>query len=339
MRYRLLGPSGLRASELALGTMTFGEDWGFGSTKDESRRVFDTYVAAGGNFFDTASNYTDGASERLLGEFLGADRDRFVVATKYTLSADPSDPNASGNHRKNLIRSVEGSLRRLATGHLDLLWLHAWDFTTPAEEVMRALDDLVRSGKVLHVGVSDTPAWVVAQCNTLAELRGWSRFVALQVEHSLIERTVERELLPMARALELAIVPWAAIGGGVLTGKYTRAPNALDTRRAEMNQRRLGARNLTMAREVDAVADAIGRSSTQVAINWVRQQPGNVIPIVGARTAEQLRDSLGCLEVELSAEHLARLDEVSAIDLGFPHEFLARDRTRRLVYGDHEPER
>ena len=337
MRFKLLGRSGIRVSEIALGTMTFGEVWGFGEAKGECRRVFDAYAEAGGNFLDTANKYMAGTSERMVGEFVASERPRFVIATKYTLSMRDGDPNASGNHKKNLIQSVDDSLRRLGTDYLDLLWLHAWDFTTPADEVMRALDDLVRSGKALHVGVSDTPAWVVAQCNTLAELRGWSRFVGLQIEYSLIERTAERELLPMARSLGLALTPWAALGGGVLTGKYTRGGEPSDTRRAELNERRLGERNRRIAQEVDAVADALGRTSAQVAINWVRQQPGLVVPIVGARTANQLKQSLGCLDFELGPDELRRLDEVSAIELGFPHDFLARDRIRHIVYGDQEP--
>jgi len=332
MRYQLLGRSGLRVSELALGVMTFGENWGFGEARDECRRVFDTYVQAGGNFFDTANKYTDGTSERMLGEFIGAERDRFVVATKYTLSMRDGDPNANGNHRKNLRQSVEASLQRLATEYIDLLWLHAWDFTTPADEVMRALDDMIRTGKVLHVGISDAPAWVVAQCNTLAELRGWTRFVGLQVEHSLIERTVERELLPMARSLGLAIAPWAALGGGVLTGKYTRGELS-DTRRTERNQRRITERNLHIARMVDRIADEEGRTSTQVALNWVRAQRGQVVPIIGARTAQQLVDSLACLEFELNDEQLARLDEASAIELGFPHDFYSRERIQHIMFG------
>jgi len=335
MRYKILGRSGLRVSELSLGAMTFGNDWGFGAAKDESRRVFEVYAEAGGNFIDTANKYTNGTSERWVGEFLGRERERFVLATKYSLSMREGDPNASGNHRKNLVQSVEASLARLSVEYVDLLWLHAWDYTTPADEVMRALDDLVRTGKVLHVGISDAPAWVVSQCNTVAELRGWIQFTALQVEYSLIERTVERELLPMARSFGLAITPWAALGGGLLAGKFTRtAPGDADTRRAQWNERRMNDANLRIARAVDAVADALGRSSAEVALNWVRQQPGIVIPILGARTARQLEQSLGCLDFEIPPEQLAQLNEVSAVPLGFPHDFLNRDRTQEILYGD-----
>jgi len=200
MRYKLLGRSGLRVSELALGTMTFGEEWGWGASKADSQKVFDAYAEAGGNFVDTANRYTEGTSEKFVGEFIHSDREHFVLATKYTLKMRDGDPNFSGNHRKNLVQSVNASLKRLNTDYIDLLWVHAWDFLTPVEEVMRGLDDLVRQGTVLYVGVSDTPAWIVAQANTLADLRGWTRFVGLQIQYSLVERTPERDLLPMARA-------------------------------------------------------------------------------------------------------------------------------------------
>ena len=221
MRYKLLGRSGLRVSELCLGTMTFGEDWGWGSSKDVSRKIFDAFAGAGGNFLDTADGYTNGTSEKMVGEFVASERGRWVVATKYSFNQRPGDPNAGGNHRKNMVQALEGSLRRLKTDYVDLYWVHAWDGLTPVDELMRALDDVVRAGKVLYVGVSDTPAWVVSRANTLADCRGWSPFVALQIEYSLVERTPERDLLPMARALDLAVTPWSPLGGGVLSGKYT----------------------------------------------------------------------------------------------------------------------
>ncbi len=196
MKYRLLGNSGLRVSEISLGTMTFGEDWGWGAAKDESRKIYDAYREAGGNFIDTANIYTNGTSESLLGEFMTGHRESIVLATKYTNSFPTKDVNASGNQRKNMAQSVEASLKRLKTDYIDLYWVHIWDQLTPAEETMRALDDLVRQGKILYVGVSDAPAWWVAQANTLAHLRGWSPFIAMQIEYSLIERTVERELIP-----------------------------------------------------------------------------------------------------------------------------------------------
>src|SRR3984885_14930742 len=220
MNYRLFGNSGLRVSEISLGTMTFGEDWGWGSSKDEARKIYDAYRAAGGNFIDTANLYTNGTSETFVGEFMRDHRNSVVLATKYTNAAPSDDANASGNHRKSMMQAVEASLRRLKTDYIDLYWLHIWDQMTPAEEVMRAFDDLVSQGKVLYIGVSDAPAWWIAQANTLAELRGWTRFIGLQIEYSLIERTVERELIPMAKALNLGLVAWSPLAGGGLTGKY-----------------------------------------------------------------------------------------------------------------------
>jgi len=335
MRYKLLGKSGLRVSELSLGTMTFGEEWGWGASHEESRSMFAEYVDCGGNFIDTANRYTEGTSEKFVGEFVGTARDSFVIATKYTLSMDPHDLNAAGNHRKNMQRSVEASLRRLRTNYIDVLWLHAWDFLTPVEEVMRGLDDLVRSGKILYIGISDTPAWVVAQANTLAELRGWTSFIGLQIEYSLIQRTAERELLPMARAFGMTVTPWAVVGGGLLTGKYTgqTQQRAGADHERELSADRLNLHNLEIAAEVRRVAGETGHSAAQVAINWVRQQPGSIIPIIGARTAGQLKQNLDCLEWELDSGQLHRLTEASAIDLGFPHEFLAEDRIKNLVYG------
>ncbi|HKI98511.1 MAG TPA: aldo/keto reductase [bacterium] len=338
MRYKLFGNSGLRVSELSLGTLTFGQEAGFGADKAESERVFRAYVEAGGNFLDTANRYTNGTSETWCGDFMGAERDQFVLATKFSLNMRQGDPNAGGNHRKAIVQSLEASLRRLKTDYVDLYWLHQWDATTPVEEVMRTLDDLVRAGKVLYVGISDTPAWVCSQANTLAALRGWTPFVGLQIEYSLIERTPERELLPMARAFGLAVTPWGAIAGGVLSGKYHTAadPNApADTLRTKLNvgTERTSERGLRIAAEVQAIAGEIGRSSAQVALAWVRQQGRQVIPILGARTEKQLRDNLGCLEFELEPAHLARLHEVSRIELGFPHDFLALPRIMEQRFG------
>lgn len=291
MRYKLLGRSGLRVSELALGTMTFGTEWGFGVGKDESRRMFDAFAEAGGNFLDTANAYTEGTSEKYVGEFIASDREHWIVATKYTMATRPNDPNFVGNHRKNMIQSVEGSLRRLDTGYIDLYWVHAWDFLTSVEEVMRGLDDLVRQGKVVYVGVSDTPAWVVSRANTLAELRGWSPFVALQIRYSLIDRTAERDLLPMARALDLAVTPWSVVGAGVLSGKYNREARP-----------------------------EVGRAMESAA----------TVP----RNLEQLEENLGAVDVTLSDDHLSRLNESSAIEMGFPHDFIGGDGAAiEYVYG------
>jgi aryl-alcohol dehydrogenase-like predicted oxidoreductase len=336
MRYRLLGKSGLRVSELCLGTMTFGEDWGWGSSQDESRQILDAFLEAGGNFIDTANIYTNGTSETLLGEFLKGDRDRAVLATKYTNSMPGTDPNAGGNQRKNMMRSVEASLKRLQTDYIDLYWLHIWDKITPLDEVMRAFDDLVRQGKIVHAGVSDMAAWAVARANTLAELRGWTPFVGLQIEYSLIERTVERELIPMAEALGLGVTAWSPLAGGVLTGKYLDGKAAADARmNSEMMKgfNRADERASAVIAEVQAVAREVGRSPAQVALAWLRQRPIPVIPIVGARRMEQFRDNLACLELKLSEGQVARMDAASRVELGFPHDFYGRDMVKGLVYG------
>ena len=340
MRYKLLGRTGLRVSELCLGVMTFGEEWGWGASIEESRRIFEAYAEAGGNFIDTANYYTAGTSERFVGEFVASERGRFVLATKYTLNMRPDDPNAGGNHRKNLTRSLEESLSRLKTDYVDLYWVHAWDPMTPVEETMRALDDMVRAGKILYVGISDAPAWVVSRANTLADLMGWTAFAGLQIPYSLIERTPERELLPMAKAMDIAVTPWGTLGGGVLTGKYKAGkPRPKDARygsQEEWGNIYVTERNLRIAEEVDRVAKEIGRSPSQVAIAWVRHRPQGVfIPILGASKTAQMTDNLGSLDVALSAEHLGRLDEVSRVDLGFPLAFL--DQVRQIVYGNTFP--
>ncbi len=336
MRYRLLGKSGLRVSQLCLGTMTFGEDWGWGSSKDESRQILDAFFESGGNFIDTANVYTNGTSESLLGEFLKGDRDRAVLATKYTNAMPGTDPNAGGNQRKNMMRSVEASLNRLQTDYIDLYWLHIWDKITPLDEVMRAFDDLVRQGKILHAGVSDMAAWAVARASTLAELRGWTPFVGLQIEYSLIERTVERELIPMAEALGLGVTAWSPLAGGVLTGKYVEGKAAADARmNSEMMKGfdRDDERARRVVSEVQAVARDVGRSPAQVALAWLRQRPVPIIPIVGARRLEQFRDNLACLELQLNTSQVERLDTASQIELGFPHDFYGSDLVKGLVYG------
>ena len=336
MRYRLLGKSGLRVSQLCLGTMTFGEDWGWGSSKDESRQILDAFFEAGGNFIDTANVYTNGTSESLLGEFLKGDRDRAVLATKYTNAMPGTDPNVGGNQRKNMMRSVEASLKRLQTDYIDLYWLHIWDKITPLDEVMRAFDDLVRQGKILHAGVSDMAAWAVARASTLAELRGWTPFVGLQIEYSLIERTVERELIPMAEARGLGVTAWSPLAGGVLTGKYVEGKAEADARmNSEMMKGfdRADERARRVVNEVQAVARDVGRSPAQVALAWLRQRPVPVIPIVGARRLEQFRDNLACLDLQLNTSQVERLDTVSQIELGFPHDFYGRDLVKGMVYG------
>jgi aryl-alcohol dehydrogenase-like predicted oxidoreductase len=346
--YRLLGRSGLRVSPLALGALTFGADWGWGSERDGARQIFDAYLGRGGNFIDTANQYTNGTSERLVGEFANGLRDRLVIATKYSLSTRPGDPNSGGNHRKNMVQSVEASLRRLNTDYIDLFYVHAWDGTTPVDEVMRAMDDLVRAGKVLYVGISDTPAWQVARMQTMADLRGWSPLVALQIEYSLIERTGERDLIPMAAELGMGVIPWSPLASGVLTGKYTRADldhggcsaEAIGTRKnlAAANGA-LSERGLAIADVVKNVAADIGTTPSQVALAWTMQNPAVTAPIIGARTPAQLMDNLGALEVRIPDDAVASLAEASAIQLGFPHEFLARPTTRNNMFGDIKLER
>ncbi|MFD9822185.1 aldo/keto reductase [Streptomyces violascens] len=329
MRYRLLGRTGLRVSEAFLGTMTFGEDWGWGAPLEDCRAMFRAYAEAGGNVIDTANRYTEGSSERIVGELLGSDRDRFVLSTKYTLTMDGTDPNASGNHRKNLARSVEASLRRLGTDYIDLLWVHIWDPNTPIEETMRALDDLVRAGKVLYVGISDAPAWLISRAQTMAELRGWTPFAGLQLPYSLAKRDIERELLPMAANLELSVAAWSPLAAGLLSGKFTRpgpdGPSRVD--RATVPEH-----DLTIARAVDAVADDLGVSSSQVAIAWIRAHRPWIHPILGARNPAQLTDNLAAIDLNLPTDAVARLDKASTIDLGFPMDFIL-DTTSDFVNG------
>jgi aryl-alcohol dehydrogenase-like predicted oxidoreductase len=322
MRYKLLGKSGLRVSELALGTMTFGEDWGWGASKEESRKQFDLFAEAGGNFVDTSINYTNGTAESFVGEFIHSDREHFVVATKYTLTRpDSTDPNSGGNSRKNMRQSVERSLKHLQTDYIDLYYLHMWDYLTPVEEVVRGLDDLVRAGKVLYVAFSDTPAYIVAQANTLAEVRGWSPFIGLQLPYSLLDRAIERDLLPMARHWDMTVMPWGLLEAGILTGKFLTKPDSAT--RLNPDEIKLSEKSTAVVLEVQKIAAESGHSMAQVALNWVRQRPHNpMIPILGARTADHLKDNMACLEWQLSAEQLQRLDDLSKIDLGFPHGFL-----------------
>ncbi|MEZ0312571.1 MAG: aldo/keto reductase [Myxococcota bacterium] len=337
--YRLLGRSGLRVSPLGLGAMTFGTDWGWGADDGETRRMFDMYVDRGGNFIDTANAYTNGSSERLVGELTRDKRERLVIATKYSLSVEQGNPNAGGNHRKSMMRSVEQSLKRLQTDYIDLFYLHVWDGRTPADEVMRAFDDLVRAGKVLHVGISDTPAWRVAQMQTMAELRGWAPLVALQIEYSLIQRSVEADLMPMAKELGLGVIPWSPLAGGVLTGKYSRADLQVKEATAVSSGRKeiaaglgmLSERGLRIADVVKSIAAERKATPAQVALAWTLQHDAVASPIIGARTVKQLEDNLGALDVEFSQQDLARLDEVSRVQHAFPHEFLENPMVRQQV--------
>ena len=331
MKYKLFGKTGLRVSELCLGTMTFGTEWGSGADRETSKQIFDAFADTGGNFIDTANRYTEGTSEKYVGEFIAGDRDHFVVATKYSLMDRKNDLNFVGNHRKNMMRSVEGSLKRLNTDHIDILYLHAWDSTTPVEEVLRGMNDLVSSGKIGYAAISDTPAWVVSQANAIADLRGWARFNGLQVEHSLIQRTVERDLLPMAKSLDIAVTAWAPIAGGALTGKYLEQNE--DKKRLKETSERLNPRNQAITKEVVTIAKELNCSAAQVAIRWVMQKPQIVIPVIGSTKLAQTIDSLGALNVVLSDEHTARLNDISKIELGFPHDFLQQSGARDVLFG------
>lgn len=325
--------------------MTFGSDWGWGAGSDEARRIFETYLDRGGNFIDTANQYTGGTAERLTGEFAAGRRDRLVVATKYTLATREGDPNSGGNHRKSMLLSVEASLERLKTDYIDVLYLHIWDNTTPVEEILRAMDDLVRAGKVLYVGISDTPAWQVSRMQAIAGLRGWAPLIALQIEYSLIERTVERDLIPMAAEMGLGVIPWSPLASGVLAGKYTRADlepaggvaGAVGTRKdiAAANGS-LTERGLAIADVVRDVAQEMGKMPSQIALAWTMLNPAVTAPIIGARTLAQLEDNLGALDVQLTESQRARLETASAVELGFPHEFLKRPLTRAVAFGGIE---
>ncbi|OLR91385.1 aldo/keto reductase [Actinokineospora bangkokensis] len=334
--YRLLGRSGLRVSPLALGTATFGTGSGWGTDEEGARALFDAYVERGGNFLDTANTYAGGSSEQLLGRFARGRREGLVLSTKYTTLRTPGDPNSAGSHRKSLVGSVESSLRRLDTDYLDLLHLHVWDGVTPVEEVLRGLDDLVRQGKVLYAAMSNAPAWEVSRMQAIADLRGWTPLVGLQVEYNLVNRAAERELIPMARALGLGVTPYSPLAGGVLSGKYGRAGEQAQSTRASFNAG-LGLvtdRNLGIAAVVAEVAGELGSTPAQVALAWLLHNPAVTAPVVGARTAEQLVGNLAALEVDLTADHLARLDGASAIELGYPHDLLAGDHIRAVMRGD-----
>lgn len=329
--YVTLGRSGLRVSPLCLGTMTFGTEWGWGSEEEVARAVFDRYLDAGGNFLDTADAYTEGHSEELLGKFVRDRglRDRVVLATKFTFNAEPGNPNSGGNGRKNIYRALEGSLRRLQTDYIDLYWLHAWDTVTPAEEVVSTLDDLVRSGKIRYYGFSDVPAWYVARAQTLAEKEGKERPIALQLEYSLVQRDIEREHVPAAQELGLAICPWSPLAGGFLAGKYKRQGNTgegegrLDLTRDIPNPgfQRFTERNWKILEVLLDVAKQVERSPAQVALNWVATQPGATSVIVGASKPAQFEDNLRLVEFEIPGELRNRLDQASAIEVGHPYGF------------------
>ena len=330
MNYKLLGRSGLKVSELCLGTMGFGTEAGWGADKETSFAIMDAFANAGGNFLDTANIYKLGTSEKIIGEYISNhNRDYFVLATKYTLKDNITNPNAAGNNRKNMMRSVEESLKRLKTDFIDLLYLHIWDDITPVDEVLRGIDDLIKQGKVNYAAISDTPAWVVAKGNTLAELMGWNQFIALQVEYSLLQRTPERELIPMAKHFGMTVTPWAPLGGGALTGKYLRGE--FGRIKAESNRRNHRSTNITKV--VMEIADELAVSPGNVALKWTMEQGFSSIPIVGATKLKQLEDNLKTIAINLNAEHIDRLNKISAIELGFPGDFFNEDAVKNNTFG------
>jgi aryl-alcohol dehydrogenase-like predicted oxidoreductase len=335
MRYKLLGTTGVRVSEVALGTMTFGEDWGWGASAETSAKVLAMFDDAGGNVIDTADVYTNGTSETILGELLQGRRDRFVLATKFTNQTDPGDPNSAGNHRKKIVSSIEASLRRLQTDHIDLYWVHARDVLTPVEELMRALDDQVRLGKILYPAVSNWSAWEIAEANTAARLRDWSPFTAVQLRYNLLDRSPERELLPMAGAFDLPVFAWGPLAEGRLTGKYLHGQTGRATN-AGRPYTSVGSDDVV--REVAAIAQEIDASPAQVAISWVRQQVAPVIPLIAARTEEQFRDNLGAVDVHLTQQHLDRLDALSRPTLGYPADIMREASVVSGVYGAQLPD-
>jgi len=324
--YLTIGKSGLRVSPFCLGAMTFGEDWGWGSSVAESEAIISRFLERGGNFIDTANVYTKGHSEKIIGDFVGRDparRERTVIATKFFGNLYPGDPNGGGAGRKAIVASCEQSLRRLQTDYIDLYWMHCWDRHTPIEETMRALDDLVSSGKVRYIGFSDTPAWKVAQAQTIAAFRGWAPLVALQIEYSLLERTVEGELISMALEMGLGVTPWSPLKSGVLSGKYTR-DNAATAKadRGERVTQNLGEKVYAIIDELIAIGREQQASPASIALAWVQGRPGVASTIIGARRIDQLEQNLAALDVRLTADQIARLDKLSKPALSFPMQFL-----------------
>jgi aryl-alcohol dehydrogenase-like predicted oxidoreductase len=332
MNYKLLGRSGIRVSELCLGTMTFGTDWGWGSEKSEAKKIYEEFVSKGGNFFDTANIYTKGTSEKMLGEFIGVDREEMVIASKYSLSEE-GKANKAGNHRKNMNQSIEASLKRLNTDYIDVYYVHAWDFTVKPEELMRNLEYLVASGKVLSIGISDTPAWITSKCNTIAEQKGWTPFSAYQVEYCLTEHSADREILPCSEGFDMTFCGFGPLAAGLLSGKYLQEsdePRRMDSRKSP----RLSDRNLAISQQVVDLAKEWGYHPSAVAIRWAMQQFKNSSPIFGARSHKHIIQNLQCLEFELNQDQLNKLDKIAAIDSNNPNAFLELPRIKEILYGD-----
>jgi aryl-alcohol dehydrogenase-like predicted oxidoreductase len=343
--YVTLGRSGLRVSPLCLGAMTFGEEWGWGASVQESEAIIDRFLERGGNFIDTANGYTKGHSEKIIGDHVGrtpSKRDRVVLATKFLTNMYRGDPNGGGASRKAIIAQCEQSLRRLQTTYIDLYWMHAWDSMTPIEETMRALDDLVRDGKVRFIGISDTPAWKCAEAQMLARFRGWSPVIAVQIEYSLLQRTVEGELIPMARELGMGVTPWAPLARGVLTGKYRREDHGKHKpNRGERVTSGLGDSAYAIIDELSRIATRVDSTAARVALAWVASRPGVSSTIIGARTVQQLDDNLGGVDITLTAEDIAKLDALSRPQLPFPANMAAMEAALinggTSVNGRHAP--
>ena len=333
MKHVLFGRSGLRVSELCLGGLQFGDPVLPTADAQETRAILDTFAEAGGTFIDTADFYAAGESEKLIGEFIRSDRDQFTIASKYS-NTRSGDLMKAGNSRKNMMRCVEDSLNRLGVECIDVYYLHIWDYTTPWDEILRGLDDLVRGGKIHYAAISDTPAWEIARANTIADLRGWAPFIGIQINYNLMERTAERELLPMARALDLGVAVWGPLGGGVLTGRYGKAAAGQEPP-LRRKPEKVSERGRALGDLVAAMAQARGSSPAQVALSWVRSrtQYGSIIPILGPRTRAQLVDTLEARNVMLDAAELKRLDDATRIEMGFPHAMINMPNARGLVHG------
>lgn len=348
--YRTLGRSGLRVSPLCLGTMTFGTEWGWGSPAESARSILFAYLDAGGNFIDTANGYTNGTSETLIGQFLKerGNRDNVVIATKYTFNTDPKDPNAGGSSRKNMFSAIEKSLRRLQTDYVDLYWVHNWDMVTPVEEVLSALTDLVRAGKIRYIGLSNHPAWYVGRAQTLAELKGYERIIGLQMEYSLAERSIEREFVPAALELGMGICPWSPMAGGLLSGKYKREASSVYAKGEGRLEKLKGGpapltrvfsdRNWKIAEAVSAIAQKAGRPAAQIALNWVANQPGIDSAIIGATKLQQLHDNIAALDFTIPTNLSAELDEISRPEVQYPYNFFTEE-VQAMVTGQTKLER
>ncbi len=333
MKYTTFGRTGLRVSEFALGGMTIGNAWGWGTEKETASKIFNKFTDEGGNFIDTSCNYQDGQSEKLIGELVKGDRDNYVIATKFTLHdhLHKDDPNAGGNTRKNLMRSVKGSLERLQTDYIDILYLHVWEGSVNIAEIMHSLNILVENMKVNYIAISDTPAWVTATANTIATMKGWEPFTGYQFPYNLARRDAEREIIPMARDHNMAMLLWNVIGAGLFSGKYTRQDESKGRIASGIMKNE---EQLAIARKVDALADELGCTSSQLAYAWVLAQKGTMIPIVGATSVAQLEDNIGSLDIKLADEKVKQLQEVKEFDPGFPGDFMNAPNVKQLIYGN-----